>query len=320
MGLLKTLGLVALAFLWMTAGIALLYGRLPISYETWKRGHRIGYALLPLGFIHSFFMGTTLHLLPIRLLWATIALIYLAILVHNGVRYCRKKKHPFMVSGITRETPHISCLQLEGDHPNYLPGQFLFVQLEQGGRISAPHPFTIASSPAQKGLSICVKSVGDFTASIAGTPFSSRAYVDMPYGVFSFLRHPAERFVFIAGGIGITPFLSMLRYMRDRHIGKEVILLWANKSEADIAFRGELDSMGEEMPKLTVRHILSRQADWPGDKGHIDVNMLKRHVSDFKGSEFFVCGPEAMMENVVKALFSLGVSRRHVHTERFALR
>jgi len=319
-GFLKVLGMIALALVWVTAGIALPYGRLPFSYETWKRGHRIGYALLPIGFIHSFFMGTTLHLWPMRLLWATLILIYLAILFNNGVRCYRMRKHPFRVTGIHQETHDIWCLQMEGDHSGYAPGQFLFVQIEQGGKPSAPHPFTIASSPDHHRLSICVKSVGDFTGSIAATTPSSRAYVDMPYGVFSFVRHEADRWVFIAGGIGITPFLSMLRYMRDRRLQKEVILLWANKREADIAFRNELDIMASEMPGLKVYHILSRQTDWPGEKGHIDDKVLRRCIGDVTAREYFVCGPPPMMDTIRKLLVSLGVSKRHVHAERFALR
>jgi ferredoxin-NADP reductase len=89
--------------------------------------------------------------------------------------------------------------------------------------------------------------------------------------VFSFLQHDAKRLVFIAGGIGITPFMSMLRYIRDRKLKKELILFWANKMEKDIAFRDELEKMAAEMPSLRAIHILSRQENWPGEKGHIHM-------------------------------------------------
>jgi len=224
------------------------------------------------------------------------------------------------VSNVTQEADDIWRLDFEGDHPDYAPGQFMFVRLEREGSISASHPFTIASSPTQKGLSICAKAVGDFTSGLRETKSSDPAYVDMPYGVFSFVYHNADRMIFIAGGIGITPFLSMLRYMKDRDLSKEVILLWGNKTEKDITFRAELNRMASEMPHLKVRYVLSRQKGGPGEKGRIDREILKKHVGDLTRGEYFICGPRPMMEDVGKALSGLGVPRRRIHTERFALR
>jgi ferredoxin-NADP reductase len=167
---------------------------------------------------------------------------------------------------------------------------------------------------------VCAKAVGDFTATLGETRPSDQAYVDMPFGVFTFLRHDAERLIFIAGGIGITPFMSMLRYIHDRKLRKEVILLWSNKQEKDIAFRAELEEMATEMASLKVLHILTRQDDWPGEKGRMNADKLKKHVGDFGKGEFFVCGPPPMMTDVQKTLSILGVPKRRIHMERFALR
>jgi len=319
-GFLKVLGLIAILLVWAAAGSALLYGRIPMGYESWKRIHCIGYLILPLAFVHSFFMGSTLQRGTMREFWAILFLIYLAVAVNRIRQHHAFKRHPLRVSRVTKETYDIWRLDLEGDHPGYVPGQFMFIRIEREGRLSAPHPFTIASSPTQKGLSICAKAVGDFTSGLGQTKPSDPAYVDLPYGVFSFVHHDADRLIFIAGGIGITPFLSMLRYMKDRDLRKEVILLWGNKTEKDIAFRAELDSMVTDMPSLKVVHILSRQGDWPGEKGRIDRGMLKRHVGDLAKGEFFVCGPLPMMQDIRKALSGQGVPRRRIHTERFALR
>lgn len=320
MGFLKILGLIALLLVWTTIGSAFFYGRIPMNYELWKRIHRVGYLILPLAFIHSLFMGSTLHHWPMRGFWVALALIYMAVLTNTILRHYRLRSHPLVVSDVIKETYDIWSLHFEGNHPDYVPGQFMFIQLERAGGISAPHPFTIASSPAQKGFSICVKTAGDFTATIAETKPSDLAYVDMPYGVFSFLNYHADRLVFIAGGIGITPFLSMLRYMKDRNLRKEVILLWANKREKDIAFRAELDRMVAEMPHMKVHYILSREKVWSGEKGRIDTEILKRNVGDFTKREYFVCGPPLMMRDIEKMLFDLSVPKRRIHSERFALR
>jgi predicted ferric reductase len=320
LGFLKILGLITILLVWITAGAALLYGRVPMAYESWKRMHRVGYVLLPLAFFHSFLMGSTLQRGPMRAFWGILALIYLAVLADKIRQRYALRRHPLRVSSVSRETEDTWALHFEGGHRRYAPGQFMILQLEREGKISEPHPFTLVSSPTREGLSICAKAVGDFTSSLGKTQRSDSAYVDMPFGVFSFLHHDAERLVFIAGGIGITPFMSMLRYLRDRKLQKDVILLWANKREKDIAFRSELESMTSEMPSLKVLHILSRQEDWTGEKGRIDVDKLKKHVGDFKKGAFFLCGPPPMMRDLQKTLSDLGVPKKHIHTERFALR
>jgi ferredoxin-NADP reductase len=142
----------------------------------------------------------------------------------------------------------------------------------------------------------------------------------MPYGTFSFLNHPAEEFVFIAGGIGITPFMSMLRYVRGREENQPILLLWSNKHEKDIVFRNELNDMEQTTPGVKVVHVLSRQDDWPGEKGRIDAKKLRKYVKDFSMPRFFICGPVPMMKTMTSTLRDLGVPGKRIHMERFALR
>ena len=99
-----------------------------------------------------------------------------------------------------------------------------------------------------------------------------------------------------------------------------ILLLWANKHEKDIAFRHELDDMEQTMPTLKVVHILSRHDDWPGEKGHIDAEKLRKHVKDFSLPHFLVCGPVPMMNSVASTLRDLGVPGKKIRSERFALR
>lgn len=316
----KILGVASLLLIWAGAGVAMLYGKVNMKYETWKGIHRIGYAVLPIAFMHSYFMGSTLQKAPLKNFWILLALGYVAAGVNRLRRRRVLRNRPMTVKEVSRETEHIRCLLFEGSHPSYEPGQFMMLQLERGGVVSAPHPFTIASSPSREGLSICVKSSGDFTSSIKETKRLDRAYIDMPYGVFTFLRHDAHRLIFIAGGIGITPFLSMLRYIRDRSLEKEILLIWSNKKEKDIAFREELEKAASEISSLTIIHVLTRQEDWPGEKGRIDRTLLRKYIGDFEKGEFFLCGPPPMMNSVRRNLLQLGVRKNRIHMERFALR
>ena len=140
------------------------------------------------------------------------------------------------------------------------------------------------------------------------------------YGAWFFLYHDAGNLVFLAGGIGITPFISMLRYIRDKQLDRRVVLIWGNKTENDIAFREELDQMVAEMPRLEVVHVMSRQADWPGEKGYVTADLLRRIIGDVERPQVFICGPPVMRDKVVQALREVGVSKQRIHYERFALR
>lgn len=121
----------------------------------------------------------------------------------------------------------------------------MILRLIYDGLVGEPHPFTISSSSSAEWLSVSIKTVGDFTEKIGTTKPGDYALIDAPYGRFSFLEFPAQKYLFIAGGIGITPFMSMLRFICDNRISREVLLLWGNRTERDIAFQDELDEMEE---------------------------------------------------------------------------
>ena len=316
----KLVGFTTLTILVVAAGAALLYARLRLRYETWKAIHWANYVVLPLGILHSLAGGSDLTRWPLRALWFVLGGLYVTILLYKIWNRVQVRRHPLRVVDVVQETHDIWSLFFQGDLPAYKPGQFLIVRLIREGRVSEPHPFTISSSPASDRLSISVKSLGDFTSTIADTKDTDSAYIDMPYGVFSFLHHDADNLVFVAGGIGCTPFMSMLRYMRDKGLKRNVLLIWGNRTEQDIPFRDELEQMTAEMPSWRIVHVMSRQADWPGEKGYVNADLLRTYLSDVERPQVFLCGPPVMMNKVIPSLHELGIPKRRIHYERFALR
>ncbi|MGB9596438.1 MAG: ferredoxin reductase family protein, partial [Candidatus Poribacteria bacterium] len=236
---LKVVGLIALLFLLLMAGVAILYKYVNIKYETWKNIHKLIYIVFPIAFFHSLRLGSDTQKLPLKIFWWILFGSYLTILIHKIVMRFYIRSRPFSITKVLQETHDTWSLFFKGKVKSYKPGQFLFIQLIKDGKVSESHPFTISSSPTRDELSISVKSVGDFTSTIKDRKPSELAYIDKPYGVFSFLNYDAKNFVFIAGGIGITPFISMLRYIYDTKLNKNVILIWGNKTSADIAFKEE---------------------------------------------------------------------------------
>ena len=302
-----------------------------LNYETWRFVHNLGAVLiLPLGFFHSWNAGGDLQLSSMKALWA--ALLFTAVasyLWHRVVRPVLLRRTPYKVIEVRREADGVWTISIappEGIRRfDYLPGQFHFLTFHRAPNLPVEeHHWTISSSPTAPGV-LCstIKESGDFTASIGKTKPGDIALVDGPFGRFSYTLHPDEReLVFIAGGIGITPLMSMLRHLRDTHAERSVTLLYANTSEADIVFHDELADMERGgVIRLKVVHVLSQPSDaWQGEHGRLDEDKLKRLCGpELTGRAFYVCAPPELMDLTIRTLRNADVSAARIHYERFSL-
>lgn len=311
-------------------GTSLLQGQIRLRYEQWRMTHNVlAGMILTLGFVHGMNAGTDLAHGLMRTIW--IALAVIAALSYGWHKiigpYCRHK-HPFRITDVVRENHNVWTLKMappEGaSRFAFYPGQFQFISFYSKGRRSEEHPFTISSSPAAAGSHCAtIKESGDFTATIGSVRPGDRVGIQAPFGRFSHVLHPEEHdLVFIAGGIGVTPLMSMLRYMRDAAADTSVTLLYANRSEQDIVFRDELETIvAGPHPRLKVVHVLGQAGPtWTGEKGRIDVETIRRHVKDLTPDKaFYICGPPPMMEGLIANLIRAGVRSAKVRAERFAL-
>ena len=315
------LGLGAFLLAILTIGTAILFKKIKIRYGTWKGLHWVNFFLIPIVFTHSMLLGTDINAQPLlKYWWIVLGAAYIALVTAIVVDRIKARRHPYQVTEVVKETPDTWSLHLKGPAVDHKPGQFAILTLHREGQKPEAHPFTLASSPLEKDLSVSVKAVGDFTSTIKDTTTADRAVISAPFGTFSFLNYDAPNLVFIAGGIGITPFMSMLRYMAAQNIKRNVLLLWGNKTEHDIAFRNELNKISARMPTFRMVHVLSSQPDWVGEKGYIDQALLQKYLDGFDNPQFFVCGPPVMMDKMVKTLLDMKVPENRIHFERFALR
>ena len=125
--------------------------------------------------------------------------------------------------------------------------------------------------------------------------------------------------VLIAGGVGITPMMSMIRTLADRADRRPVVLLYGSKDWDSITFREELEAMKSRL-NLTLVHVLSQPpADWTGERGYVDAEVLRRHLPPpYDSHEYFICGPDVMMDSIENALEELGVPMSKYHSERYS--
>jgi predicted ferric reductase len=320
-------GRLTIALLLLQVVVSLLRRVIRLPYDLWRRLHNpIALAILTLGFTHGLAAGDDMHGGGAFVWGAVMALAFGFWLYSRVARPRLLLRHAFRVTSVTLEAPRVWTLTLEppGDRSfHHLPGQFQYLRLHGANVPSEEHPFTIASSPARSGrMSLTIKESGNFTSGIGRVRPGDRATVHGPFGRFSHTLHPDEGdLVFVAGGVGITPLMSMLRSMRDRRESRRVLLAYASRSAADVLFNDELRAMqiGGDL-ELTVVHILAdAPPSWAGETGKLDADRLARLCGGVEGKAFYLCCPPLMTSALVRGLRRMGVSPRRIHSDHFSL-
>ncbi len=325
------IGRIALLLLLINAGLSLFQTRLRIKFEKWRFWHDIlGPSILLFAFVHSWYTGRNLQDPPLEWIWPTIFLSAATIFVyHRIVRPGILGRNPYRVVEVKSEIEDVWSVTLippkgTGMVYDYVPGQFHFVTFHRDKDLpEEEHHWTISSSPTERGfITSTIKALGDFTSTMGRTKPGDTATVHGPFGRFSYRFHPAEKdLVFIAGGIGVTPLRSMLRYMRDTREDRSVLFIYANPDESRIVFKDELESIAQgDFPKLELVHVLEKPGEqWTGERGLIDREKIQRLCKGrLETSGFYVCGPPGLLEAIIDSLKSLGVPDGRIHLEIFA--
>jgi predicted ferric reductase len=322
-------GILLLCGLWAAACLSLWRVFLRLPFERWWLLHRAGVcAGVVLLSVHALNVeGDFEEGLPRTALLAALAAYGLLFAWVKAVKPWLLQRKPYTVAAVSRIGHNVHAVELAPAHGQifpYLPGQFSFVSFRSGSLPPEEHHFTLSSTPTRPGSIIfTIQCSGDFTSRIGRLRPGVTAILDGPYGLFSQCAFPdphGSEIIMIAGGIGITPMLSMLRYMADVEYRRTVKLIWSNKSGRDVFCGQELDAMRHKMDGLTVHHVLTGQPDYAGLKGRLDAAMLGRLLKNCsRSSRIFLCGPPAMMSSVAKNLQQLGFKAGRISTERFSL-
>jgi predicted ferric reductase len=202
------------------------------------------------------------------------------------------------------------------------PGQFAWLNTGKTPFSRDQHPISLSScsyDEAGREIAFTIKSLGDWSGkTVPSLQPGKRIWVDGPHGVFTADREQGPGYVLIAGGVGITPFLSLCLTFAERGDQRPILLFYASRSYEDLTFRDQLDSLQDKM-NLTVIYVLANPGpDWKGERGYVTAEVLKRHLpKQFKRMQYFVCGPTPMMDAMEKTLPEIGVPAELIHTERF---
>jgi predicted ferric reductase len=320
-----TAGVASVVLLLVLVGASAFRKRLRIPYEAWRVTHLVlAVGAVGLAFAHMLGIGYSTSPALVKGLWALIGASLVAVVVWvRLVRPWRLLRAPYRVSEVRPERGDAWTLTLEPvRHAGlvFKPGQFAWLSLTRSPFAMREHPFSIASSPREDGtLRFTIKELGDFTRTLGQTRVGQTAYVDGPYGAFSIDRHPdASGYVFIAGGIGVSPIVSMLMALADRGDRRKHVAIVAHSGWDRVPLRDELAALTARLD-LELIHVLEEPPEgWEGERGYITAEMLARRLpAERAGFEVFVCGPVAMSDAVERHLHRLGVPLTSVHTELF---
>ena len=322
-------GVIALLLLIGVVWMAEFRSQLKIPYGFWKIVHGlVAIFTIAAAILHIYWNGNFINLPWKQQLWMTYFAVWMLLLLYTRILYpILLMRKPYEVVKVKPELGNCTTIQVKppaGVRLSFHPGQFAWLTAWKTPFSDTEHPFSIASSAEKPELlEFTIKELGKFTARIKQLKPGQKVYVDGAYGSFSCDRYPqAKALVLLAGGIGITPMMSMLRSLADRGDKRPLVLFYANRDRESITLYDELDSLKKRL-KLKVVHVLENPLkEWEGETGFITAEILQRHLDQSLRAlepQFFICGPKPMMDAVEGHLANIGYRFPQVHSERFAL-
>lgn len=299
--------------------------QLRLHYDGWRVAHALmAVAALVLAVIHVHGVGHYTAAPWKAVLWLAYSGAWLAVLLHiRVVRPALLQRHPYRVAEIRVERGRAWTLKLTPDHPppiRFRPGQFAWLSLGTSPFAAKEHPFSFSGSAEDRtALYFTIKELGDFTRTIKNLPVGTIGYVDGPHGNFTMDTSPgAAGFVFVAGGVGMAPIMSMLRTLADRGDQRPHYLILGAGKEENLLFHEELTALATRLDIRYTPVIEQSSESWTGETGFITEDLLRR-VLPLEANQYpcFLCGPKAMTDSVTLSLRRMGYPLRNLHTELF---
>jgi predicted ferric reductase len=256
---------------------------------------------------------------PMRILWAFYLLLLIGLfLYYRLVRPIRLLSQPWQVSENIAELGDSRTLRLQpvghkGWPSGFEAGQFAWLNMGASPFNFEQHPISMSSDgdmAAETGeIAFTIKNLGGWSGQVVPkVQVGQRIWVDGPYGVFTLDREQGPGYVFLAGGVGITPLRSMLVTMAERGDVRPVVLFYGARQADDLTFRDELLDMQRKMNLKVIYVVEEPPPGWTGEEGRISADMLRKHLppKQYRRWQYFICGPTPMMDALEELLRRAG--------------
>lgn len=316
------------AFVLLGGLVAMAIGRdiCGARYEVWRLLHGLTAVLVAgLGVLHALRAGR--YSADPVLGWVWIGFFALAMAALAWIYVLaplRRWRRPWRVAAVAPAAARTWTVTLAPEFDgrlDYKAGQFAWLNIGRGVFSLNENPFSISSAPsAGREVEFVIKELGDFTRTIGQIRPGTRAWLEAPHGHLTHEGHAdAPGIALIAGGVGIAPLIGILREMAATDDPRPCVLLYGNRTEAQIVARDELDRLGAR-PGTEVVHVLSEPPEgWTGATGLIGADLLRAEFADPARREwlYILCGPPPMLRSVEDELIALGIPARRILSEQF---
>lgn len=223
------------------------------------------------------------------------------------------------IISIRKETYNVKTFRLKPeDKIEFIPGQYALFSIPENKKVSNyAKPFSFSSSPTKRNFfEITVKKVGIFTTEMHNLKKGENMLVNGPYNsALNFDEKIMQDVVFIAGGSGITPFISAMRYSTEKKLKNKILLIFSNKTYRDIIYRKELSYLERKNSRIKVINTLtdSWPKKWKCETGIITKDLILRYVKEEpKNRMWCICGPPKMMLSMKEILSSIKIPEENV--------
>lgn len=208
---------------------------------------------------------------------------------------------------------------------NFIPGQYLEWTLNVNNSDSRGNRryFTISSSPTEDDLRIGVKfyeNSSSFKKNLVDLNIGDKILGGNLSGEFTIQDNENKKLVFVAGGIGITPFRSIIKYLLDKNIKIDIVILFSNKLKEEIVYKDIFDQAFDKLNIKTYYNLTDLENipnDWQGEKGRINNQIIKKYVPDFNERYFYLSGPHTMVSGFEEVLINMGISKNKIKKDFF---
>ncbi|MEM2918191.1 MAG: FAD-dependent oxidoreductase [Candidatus Altiarchaeota archaeon] len=222
------------------------------------------------------------------------------------------------IVAIRKETYNVKTFRLKPEEiMEFVPGQYAFFSIQENKMFSNyTKPFSFSSSPTERNFfEITVKRVGVFTTEMHKLKKGDRMLVNGPHGdALIFDEKVKDDVVFIAGGSGITPFMSAIRYATEKKLKNKILLIFSNKTYDDIIYRKELSDIERRNPNIKIVNTLtdSWPKKWDGETGMITKELILRYAKEPENKIWYICGPPGMIISMKKILNTIKIPEANI--------
>lgn len=288
-------------------------------YERWKKVHRLAGPAVALALLHNFWLSRGLPQWLDIALWSTLALLAVGAVGWRFVFSRRIGRLEYTVSEVAAATNNVVELSLapQGRALRHDAGNFIYLTLEdeslEAGR-GEEHPYTLSSSPDEDHLRVAIKALGDASRAAQTVRPGTRARVEGPYGRF-FLSPDkvGEPELWVAGGIGVTPFLARMRHLVRRGESADARLIFCVQDPPREIFSEELRELAGKIEGFEFHiHYFYRE-------GPVSMDYLHETCPDFAQRMVYICGPEPLNALIRQHAARAGIPASRIHTEEFQL-